>query len=85
MLDEPTSALDAHHEEIVRDTIRSLGGICTVTLVSHRIHTVSHCDRIFVLDNGKIVEQENHRELVALGGIHARMARPQLREASEAA
>ena len=75
VLDEPTSALDAQHEQIVHDTLRSIRGDRMVILVSHRISTIMNCDLIFVLDQGRIVEQGTHRELVRLGGQYAWMAK----------
>jgi ABC-type multidrug transport system fused ATPase/permease subunit len=77
VLDEPTSALDAHHENVIRETIQSLRGYRTVILVSHRIQTVSECDRIYVLHDGTVVEQGSHEELIRQSGLYASMARQQ--------
>jgi ABC-type multidrug transport system fused ATPase/permease subunit len=79
VLDEPTSALDSEHEQVVIDTLRSLKAKHTVVLVSHHIAAVMSCDRIYVLDQGMIVEHGNHQELLRRGGIYAAMAKQQLR------
>jgi ABC-type multidrug transport system fused ATPase/permease subunit len=78
ILDEPTSALDADCERLVVETLRGLKGKRTVIVVSHRLSTVLDSDRIYVLDQGRVVEQGPHEELVAHGGLYARMARQQL-------
>lgn len=78
ILDEPTSALDAHHEALVNQTLWSLKGQRTFILVSHRLSTVEQCDRIFVMNAGQIVETGTHQELIAQGGLYARMAEQQL-------
>ena len=78
VLDEPTSALDSHHEQVIQETLRSLKGKRTIVLVSHRIVTVMDCDLIYVLDDGRIVEQGTHSELIRLGRIYASMAKEQL-------
>jgi ATP-binding cassette, subfamily B, bacterial len=78
VLDEPTSALDSEHEQVVIDTLSSLKAKHTVVLVSHHIAAVMSCDRIYVLDQGMIVEHGNHQELLRRGGIYAAMAKQQL-------
>jgi subfamily B ATP-binding cassette protein MsbA len=77
VLDEPTSALDAHQAQLVTQTLLSLKGERTIVLVSHRLATVALCDRIFVLDQGKVVEQGKHQELMAAGGLYYRMVQQQ--------
>ena len=77
VLDEPTSALDSEHEQIVIETLRSLKAKHTVVLVSHHIGAVMSCDRIYVLDQGLIVEHGSHQELLRQGGIYAAMAKQQ--------
>jgi subfamily B ATP-binding cassette protein MsbA len=78
VLDEPTSALDSEHERIVIDALRSLKGSRTIVLVSHRLSSVIDCDRIFVMDAGRVVECGTHAELMALDGRYAAMAREQM-------
>lgn len=77
VLDEPTSALDSRQEQLVQTTLGTLRGKRTIVLVSHRISTVMACDRICVLDHGKIVEQGDHRELMQLDGLYAAMSKQQ--------
>jgi ABC-type multidrug transport system fused ATPase/permease subunit len=85
VLDEPTSALDAQNEKMITETLHSLKGKRTIILVSHRLSTVFDCDRIFVMDAGKIVEQGTHDQLLALGGFYFRMAQHQLKLGDAAA
>ena len=79
LLDEPTSALDPHHEHLITETLRNLKRYCTIILVSHRLSTVADCDRIYVMDGGKIVEQGTHDELVAKHGLYFSMAKHQMK------
>lgn len=74
VLDEPTSALDAHHERQICQTLRSLKGDRTIVMVSHRLSTVIDCDQIFVVHDGRVVEQGSHYELLARGGIYTDLA-----------
>ncbi len=79
VLDEPTSALDPATEQLITETLRSLKRTRTIIIVSHRLSTVLDCDRIYVMDEGRIVEQGTHDELVGAGGAYYRMAKHQLR------
>ncbi len=79
IMDEPTSALDPHHEQLIIQTLQRLKGQRTIILVSHRLSTVADCDRIFVMQEGKIVEQGNHAALLAQRGLYYEMARHQLK------
>lgn len=74
IFDEATSNLDVITEKAIHETIRELAneGLTTV-LVAHRLATVVACDRIFVMENGKIVESGNHYELVKKGGAYAKL------------
>jgi subfamily B ATP-binding cassette protein MsbA len=79
VMDEPTSALDPQHEQMITETLRSLKRQRTIILVSHRLSTVADCDQIFVMDEGRIVEQGTHDELIARRGLYYRMARHQMK------
>lgn len=79
VFDEPTSALDPQHEHMFIETLRSLKRQRTIILVSHRLSTVADCDLIFVMDQGRIVEQGTHEQLVAQRGLYCRMASHQMK------
>ena len=79
VLDEPTSALDAANEQMVTETLRGLKGKRTIIIVSHRLSTVADCDRIYVMEEGRIVEQGTHETLVERRGAYYRMARHQMK------
>jgi ABC-type multidrug transport system fused ATPase/permease subunit len=79
ILDEPTSALDPQNEQMITETLSGLKRVRTMILVSHRLSTVADCDRIYVMDAGKIIETGTHEELIAAGGAYYRMARHQMK------
>ena len=77
LLDEATSALDAESERAVQQAVERLAQGRTVLVVAHRLATVKRADRIVVFEQGRIVAQGRHDELVAEGGLYARLARLQ--------
>ena len=64
VLDEATSALDNETEKLVSEAISSLAGTKTLIIIAHRLTTVAHCDRIYMLENGRIVKSGSYQEVV---------------------
>jgi ATP-binding cassette, subfamily B, bacterial len=81
IFDEATSALDSITEEEITSTIRTISGENRITvLIAHRLSTIMHADRIFVLEQGKIIEQGKHEELLVEKGLYYAMWRQQIGE-----
>ncbi len=77
LLDEATSSLDAESETLVKDALERLMADRTTIVIAHRLATVLSCDRILVMEAGRIVEQGTHEMLAGAGGLYARLARLQ--------
>ncbi len=80
LLDEATSALDAESERAVQGAVEKLSQNRTTIIVAHRLATVKKANRIVVFDQGRIVAEGTHDQLVAEGGLYARLARLQFTE-----
>lgn len=77
ILDEATSALDNESEKLVQEAIEILQKDRTSIIIAHRLSTIEKADRILVVDDGKIVEDGNHKSLINLDGIYAQMHKMQ--------
>jgi len=73
LLDEATSALDSEVELAIQSSLNTLMQGKTVIAIAHRLSTIAAMDRLIVLDQGRIVEEGNHRTLLASGGLYARL------------
>jgi ATP-binding cassette subfamily B protein len=80
LLDEATSALDAESERAVQEAVERLSADRTTLVIAHRLATVKKADRIVVMEDGRIAAEGAHDDLVADGGLYARLARLQFTE-----
>jgi len=83
ILDEATSALDTRSERLIQAALEQLMQGRTTIAIAHRLSTILAADQILVIDRGRIVERGTHDELLALGGLYARLYREQFRSATE--
>ncbi len=80
ILDEATSALDTESERLIQAALEKLMQGRTTIVIAHRLTTIEHCERIIVLDDGRVTEQGTHAELLALQGLYARLHSRQFRD-----
>ena len=80
ILDEATAALDNASERLVQDALAKLIPDRTTLVIAHRLSTIEHADQVLVLDDGRLVEQGTHVELLARGGVYAHLHAMQFRE-----
>jgi ATP-binding cassette, subfamily B, bacterial PglK len=64
VFDEATAALDNETEKLVTESIKSLSGIKTMIIIAHRLSTIEHCDRIYMLDRGRVIKSGNYQEVI---------------------
>jgi ABC-type multidrug transport system fused ATPase/permease subunit len=77
VLDEPTSALDVHTEEALLEALRELMKGRTTFVIAHRLSTVRQADLVVVLENGHIIEQGSHEQLIKRDSVYAGMYQSQ--------
>lgn len=82
ILDEATAALDNESERLVQDALEHLMPDRTTLVIAHRLSTIEHADQVLVLDEGRLVEQGTHADLIARDGLYAHLYRMQFREAT---
>src|SRR5689334_8483453 len=85
VLDEALSAVDAENEAVIQEALDRLMQGRTTLILAHRLSSVIDCDRILVLDGGKVTEQGRHDELMSKGGVYAGLMAEQVRESSASA
>ncbi|MBA3931112.1 MAG: lipid A export permease/ATP-binding protein MsbA [Xanthomonas sp.] len=80
ILDEATAALDNESERLVQNALQKLMPDRTTLVIAHRLSTIEHADQVLVLDQGRLVEQGRHTELLARGGLYAHLYQMQFHE-----
>ena len=77
MLDEATSSLDSESEKLIQNALVELQKNRTTLVIAHRLSTIENANTIIVLEDGKIVEEGNHNQLIAKSGLYAKLHRIQ--------
>jgi subfamily B ATP-binding cassette protein MsbA len=77
ILDEATSSLDSHAENIIQDALEELMQGRTTLIIAHRLSTVIDCDQVIVLEDGRIVQQGTHEELIQVPGVYRNLCEEQ--------
>ena len=80
ILDEATSALDTDSERYIQAALEELMKSRTTFVIAHRLSTIEKADRILVMENGRIIEQGSHNDLLALEGRYSQLYRQQFNE-----
>ena len=73
MLDEATSALDSESEGLIQDALWKLMEGRTAIVIAHRLSTIQRMDRIIVMNNGRIIEEGSHKDLIQMDGAYAKL------------
>lgn len=77
VFDEATSALDAESERVIQEALERLRGTTTIIVIAHRLSTIRHADRILVVEDGRIVEEGSHAQLLRRNGLYQRLVQLQ--------
>jgi ATP-binding cassette subfamily B protein/subfamily B ATP-binding cassette protein MsbA len=83
LLDEATASVDTETERLIQEALERLMVNRTSFVIAHRLSTVRHADRIYVMNLGEVVEQGTHAELLAQGGLYAELCRTAFLDESE--
>lgn len=77
IFDEATSNIDVESEQIMLATIEEIAKVKTVIMITHRLRTMQHCDQIYMMQDGNLMEQGTHDELIHKQGVYAELFQKQ--------